>query len=196
MVRLMIRCPVSGDEIFTGIRVEGSGWNQTGDFRAYTRCPICEVDHEWSAKDVQASTPESDVHVGVPSASLPSVAPLRQRYQRIVDCFDRAAREHLDTFRHISDICKAIGVSQRTLSRALRTIRDTTPLAYMHALRLAEVRKALMSADGTSESVMKVAMNFGVRELGRFAVEYRAAFGESPSETLRRSSTSRSKSAS
>ena len=39
-----------------------------------------------------------------------------------------------------------------------------------------------------AETVTDAAMRFGFRELGRFAVDYRAAFGESPSETLRRAS--------
>jgi transcriptional regulator GlxA family with amidase domain len=36
-----------------------------------------------------------------------------------------------------------------------------------------------------------VALRCGFRELGRFAADYRAAFGENPSETLRRNSAAR-----
>jgi transcriptional regulator GlxA family with amidase domain len=42
-----------------------------------------------------------------------------------------------------------------------------------------------MSARGRSVTVSKTATRFGFRELGRFSVEYRTIFGESPSETLR-----------
>jgi AraC-like DNA-binding protein len=45
------------------------------------------------------------------------------------------------------------------------------------------VRRVLASEDVT---VTQAAMRFGFRELGRFGVLYREAFGESPSETRRR----------
>jgi AraC family ethanolamine operon transcriptional activator len=69
--------------------------------------------------------------------------------------------------------------------RAFRAVRDTTPHRYLHALRLNGAREALLASDADEETVTRVALRFGFRELGRFAVEYRAAFGESPSETLR-----------
>ena len=55
----------------------------------------------------------------------------------------------------------------------------------------------LLHPDGSEEvlvaggngSVTDIAMRFGFRELGRFAGDYRARFGESPSETLRRGSS-------
>jgi AraC-like DNA-binding protein len=56
-------------------------------------------------------------------------------------------------------------------------------------LRLTMMRDALLSANG-AETVTQIAMRFGVRELGRFSVEYRNTFGESPSETLTRRSES------
>jgi len=108
----------------------------------------------------------------------------QQRYQQIVDRFDEVARADLGAVRHISDICEAIAINQRTLSRAFHAIHGTTPLCHLHALRLAEARKALLLGDARSENVTQVAMRFGFRELGRFAVDYRAAFGESPSQTL------------
>ena len=36
-----------------------------------------------------------------------------------------------------------------------------------------------------SESVTRIALDAGFRQLGRFAVEYRKRFGECPSETLK-----------
>ena len=113
--------------------------------------------------------------------------PTRQRYQQIVDRFEEIARANLGRSERIADLCEAAAISQRTLTRAFQAIHGTTPLRRLHALRLAGARKALLSADTASENVTQVALRFGFRELGRFAVDYRAVFGESPSETLRRS---------
>jgi AraC-like DNA-binding protein len=41
-----------------------------------------------------------------------------------------------------------------------------------------------MSADSKRATVTEIATSFGFVELGRFSVEYRKAFGESPSQTL------------
>jgi len=41
-----------------------------------------------------------------------------------------------------------------------------------------------MSARNRSVTVAKIATRFGFTELGRFSVEYREMFGESPSTTL------------
>jgi transcriptional regulator GlxA family with amidase domain len=113
--------------------------------------------------------------------------PTRQveRYQQIVDRFDAVARAQLGSLGQIAELCRAAGVTQRTLSRAFHAIRGKAPSRYLHELRLTEVRQALLSNAGEG-SVTEVAMRFGFRELGRFAVDYRARFGESPSETLRR----------
>ena len=112
--------------------------------------------------------------------------PKRQRYQHIVDRFEEVARAHLGELNRISDICAAIDVSERTLERAFQTIYGITASRHLHAVRLAEARKALLSVGAEAENVTQVAVRFGFYELGRFAGEYRAAFGESPSETARR----------
>jgi len=51
--------------------------------------------------------------------------------------------------------------------------------------RLDCVRKALRESGTSPTTVTDVATGHGFYELGRFAVTYKQAFGESPSATLR-----------
>ena len=56
-------------------------------------------------------------------------------------------------------------------------------MAYLKRLRLEEVRRLLLARrDGTS--VSRIALDWGFEHLGRFASDYRQAFGETPSQTL------------
>jgi AraC-like DNA-binding protein len=114
--------------------------------------------------------------------------PRQERYQQIAERFEQAARARIGRLERLADICEAIAVTARTLARAVRAVHGTTPSRHLRALRLAAVRQALCSAKEGAETVTDAAMRFGFRELGRFAADYRAAFGESPSETLRRAS--------
>jgi transcriptional regulator GlxA family with amidase domain len=54
-------------------------------------------------------------------------------------------------------------------------------------MRMREAREALLNPRSSAATVTLIAMQCGFLELGRFSVEYRSAFGESPSATLRRS---------
>jgi AraC-like DNA-binding protein len=49
-------------------------------------------------------------------------------------------------------------------------------------------RRALLRASAATATVTSIATELGFWELGRFSVEYRALFGESPREALRRPS--------
>jgi AraC family transcriptional regulator, ethanolamine operon transcriptional activator len=107
------------------------------------------------------------------------------RHRRIVDRFEEIARTNIGRFAHIADLCREAGVTPRTLSRAFRAVRGTTPYRFLKELRLSEVRRAL-SSDVKGGTITEVAMRFGFHELGRFAAQYRERFGESPSQTRRR----------
>jgi AraC-like DNA-binding protein len=86
----------------------------------------------------------------------------------------------------LTDIARASRVPGRTLLEHFKLHRGVSPMRYVRNTRLARVRDALMRGD-RSESVTEVATEWGFTHLGRFAVEYREQFGESPSETLQRS---------
>jgi AraC-like DNA-binding protein len=78
------------------------------------------------------------------------------------------------------------GMSVRSLQEGFRRHVGVPPMAYLQQIRLARARTALLEADPARTTVASVAHRWGFAHLGRFASAYRAEFGESPSETLRR----------
>ena len=81
-------------------------------------------------------------------------------------------------------ISQAIGVSPRTLEYAFRDIFDTTPLLYLKNRRLHAARRRLLEDSEPKPTVTSAAQACGFHHLSYFARDYRAMFGESPSETL------------
>jgi AraC-like DNA-binding protein len=92
---------------------------------------------------------------------------------------------------HISALCHIIGVSERTLRKAFHSVYGLPPCRRLRMLRLSRARRALLSADCKLTKVTEIAISFGFAELGRFSVEYKKAFGESPSATLYRAPQAR-----
>jgi AraC-like DNA-binding protein len=60
-----------------------------------------------------------------------------------------------------------------------------SPAKYLKRYRMTQARLDLLEADPVAATVTQIATAWGFWELGRFAVEYRRLFGESPSETLK-----------
>lgn len=109
-----------------------------------------------------------------------------QRYQSIITQVEDIARRQSGEQLHIGFLCRRCGVTERMLRNAFRSICRATPYRYLRDRRMQEAREALLHASGTT-TVTAIATQFGFMELGRFSVEYRSAFGERPSETLKRS---------
>jgi len=85
----------------------------------------------------------------------------------------------------VADIAEASGIAGRTLFKHFRDFHGMSPMQYLRNSRFEKVREALGRAD-PEQSVTEIAMNWGFTHMGRFSVEYRQRFGESPSDTLRR----------
>jgi len=47
----MIRCPKTGRAISTGIRADVATFHATPVFFSQVLCPLCQLTHEWFAKD-------------------------------------------------------------------------------------------------------------------------------------------------
>lgn len=92
--------------------------------------------------------------------------------------------EHLDRPMSLAEVARELGVSPRTVSRIFRNRHGTSPIAFLRRRRLEAARCDLVDAEPGQESVTQVALRYGFQHLGRFAIDYRRSFGESPSETL------------
>lgn len=84
----------------------------------------------------------------------------------------------------LADPCSATGVSRSALYRAFDRVYGVAPLAYFHKRRLMHAHTLLQKGVVRRGGVKQAALRAGLTELGRFSVEYRHLFGESPSTTL------------
>ena len=100
--------------------------------------------------------------------------------------FYEMLRANPDDVLHIPEICKAIGVSARTLNTCCNDILGMSPYHYLKLRQMNLARGALTRAHPAASSVTQIATDHGFWDLGRFATSYRAMFGERPSDTLRR----------
>jgi AraC-like DNA-binding protein len=58
-------------------------------------------------------------------------------------------------------------------------------MKYLRQVKLARVHDALLDADPEATTATAVARQWGFLHYGRFAAEYREAFGRSPSASLK-----------
>ncbi|MBC3301970.1 helix-turn-helix domain-containing protein [Pseudomonas sp. SWRI18] len=105
--------------------------------------------------------------------------------KRMVDRAREYALGHLDEPLSILDLCNHIGASRRKLQYCFQETLGINPVAYLRALRLNAVRRELRTST-QSQGVQEVAARWGFWHLSRFSGDYRTMFGESPSQTLRR----------
>lgn len=94
--------------------------------------------------------------------------------------------EHLAEPFRLESLAQAVHVSPRHLQQSFRRRLGTTPSAYVRDRRLERVRAELADADPRrGATVAGIAQRWGFTHVGRFAIQYRERFGESPSRTLR-----------
>lgn len=120
----------------------------------------------------------------IPSGKASGTAVLPRAVRRALD-FMQAA---LDRDVGISELAAAAGLSARALQRQFRTFLGKTPHEALREIRFGHARRQLLlGRPGTR--VMDVAAASGFPHFGRFSIEYRRRYGETPSQTLKRQAT-------
>jgi transcriptional regulator GlxA family with amidase domain len=100
--------------------------------------------------------------------------------------FNAVVEETADQPLYIPELCKAIGTSERILRICCQEQLGISAKRYLMLRRMHLARRALRESPPTDTTVTEIAMRYGFWQLGRFAGEYKAIFGESPSATLTR----------
>lgn len=99
----------------------------------------------------------------------------------------RRVQEYLKSHAHetigVEQLAAIGGVSLRSLYAGFKDFSGISPMQYLKAIRLERAREELLA--GRCDNVAGVALRWGFGHLGRFSVEYKAKFGESPSQSLR-----------
>ena len=94
--------------------------------------------------------------------------------------------QHPNQPLRIGQLCRELGVSERTLRDAFNKLTDTNPLAYLKTQRLNQVYRELCDSDPGEVLIKQCAYANGFYSLGHFCRDYKQLFGESPSETIKR----------
>jgi AraC-like DNA-binding protein len=112
------------------------------------------------------------------AATLESHAVILARFRELIE-------SNSDSPQRMTNICRALGISDRTLRKCCQEQLGMSPSRYLHLYRMNQARRALRRTDPTQKTVLRIARDNGFREAGRFAISYQALFGERPSVTLR-----------
>jgi len=85
----------------------------------------------------------------------------------------------------IEILAQVTGASVRSIFRAFKQSRGYTPFEFAKRLRLSHARRMLEDPESAG-SVTSVAFACGFSDLGRFSKDFAGAFGERPSDVLKR----------
>ncbi len=113
-----------------------------------------------------------------PAQAIPRRADTRLKVvKRAVDFM----RSHLQDDIAVPDICAAAYASRRSLQYCFEEFMQTTPQAYLRALRLNEARRALKRQG--DRAITDIANELGFSSASHFTRHYKRMFEELPSQT-------------
>ncbi len=87
---------------------------------------------------------------------------------------------------YVEDLCRATGLPERTLRLLFFEQFGESPVRVLRSRRLCLAYEAFQEPGVGLKQIREVAGSFGFWHMGQFAADYRALFGERPSDTVRR----------
>ncbi len=111
------------------------------------------------------------------------ITPLAKK--RMVDRAREYVMANLDTPPTILELCNVVGASRRKLQYCFQETFGMSPVTYLRIMRLNAAHRDLLNGHPLT-SIQETAAKWGFLHFGRFSSEYRALFGELPSDTLKR----------
>jgi AraC-like DNA-binding protein len=90
---------------------------------------------------------------------------------------------HLAEPLTLADLCRAAGISERSLELGFRQCHDASPIGFLKKLRLQHAHDML--SESRVDNVTDAALASGFSHLGRFSQSYLLEYGVKPSDTLK-----------
>lgn len=121
----------------------------------------------------------------VPVANHPRGRPRMDRREivnRLHAELERSQHESLTA----PELAQRLGIPERTLRLVCRETLGLGPARYLKLRQLRLARRWLRDRRHPSQTVTELLSGLGIWQFGRFAGEYRAIYGELPSQTFRR----------
>jgi AraC-like DNA-binding protein len=175
---------------FTRLPIATSGIGHS--FATLVEAYCADFDHHDAALNhPRLSWRTEDMLISVMLETLPHnyADALRRPRQEPIPFYVRRAEEfiraHASEPITFDDVVKAAGASARSLHAGFRKYRGTTPMRLLKKHRLELARRQLLCSQHSGENVTNIALNCGFLHFSRFAADYKASFGESPSQTRR-----------
>jgi len=103
-------------------------------------------------------------------------------FERLVQFIDDNLKQDIS----LEQLAQLAHMSPRSLYALFDKHLGTTPKHYIRQRKLERVRACLSDPVARVRNVTEVALDYGFLHLGRFSESYRSAFGELPSDTMRR----------
>lgn len=113
------------------------------------------------------------------------------RDDRLFAKVDRYIDAHIREDISAASLASECNVSLRTLYDRFSISKGVSPSTYIKEKKLRRIYACLSNVNLAAQSVTEVALEYGFNHLGRFSAEYKAIFGQLPSETFHRSRTGR-----
>nr|WP_313404597.1 AraC family transcriptional regulator [Pseudomonas sp.] len=113
----------------------------------------------------------------------------RQELSQSSPSFERLVQFIEDNLKQdisVEQLAQLAHMSPRSLYALFDKHLQTTPKHYIRQRKLERVHTCLKDPTAKVRNVTEVALDYGFLHLGRFSESYRSAFGELPSDTLRR----------
>lgn len=160
-------------------------WQVTMTYAADTVCHLGREPHSGllvdSTNRLVAAAMLTTLLPGSNAVSADRIAACPQTVRRAIAFIE----SHPDAPISVVDIARAAYVTPRALQLAFRRHVGTTPMAYLRRVRLDHGRADLLAAEPSDgQTVTAIAVRWGFTA-SSFAEQYRAAYGELPSQTLR-----------
>jgi len=127
--------------------------------------------------------------LGAGSVHEDSVA--QRQHELIMRRFHRVLEEKPGQSLYVTEVCKLIRVSERTLEVCCQEQLGVGPKRYLVLRRLHLARQALREAAPDRTTVTEIATRYGFWHFGRFAGAYQSLFEELPAVTLHRQAEQR-----